>query len=81
MVEAAPSLAPSRAQRLAQRMQLATRVEAMRRAREEVKAQIRRDGRIKVCQVPSRDITEMAEAYILDHRELIGEGQGRAVAR
>ena len=46
-------------------MRIAVRVEAVRRAREEVKAQIRREGRVKLCSVPSREITAMAEATIL----------------
>ena len=75
MVEAISSLA--RSQRQAQRLLLATKVEAMRRAREEVKAQIRREGRIKLCSVPPREITSMAEAYILAHRELIVEARAR----
>jgi hypothetical protein len=77
MVEAVSSLTPSRAQRQAQRMHHAVRVEAMRRAREEVKAAIRREGRIKLCSVPSREITAMAEDYIRDHREIIAEARAR----
>jgi hypothetical protein len=81
MVEAIPSLTPSRAQRQAQqqadRARRAVRIEALRRAREEVKAQIRREGRIKVCSVPSHEITAMAEAYVLAHRELIAEARAR----
>ena len=77
MVEAISSLTPSRAQRQAERMRLAVRVEAMRWAREEVKAQIRREGRIKLCSVPPREITAMAEAYVLAHRELIAEARAR----
>jgi hypothetical protein len=67
MVEAVSSLARSQrqAQRQAERMRLAVRVEAMRRAREEVKAQIRREGRVKLSQVPSREITAMAEALVI----------------
>jgi hypothetical protein len=42
-----------------------------------VKAQIRREGRIKLCSVPSREITAMAEAYVLAHRELIAEARAR----
>ena len=67
----------TRADRVAERMRMAVRVEAMRRAREEVKAQIRREGRIKLCSVPSREITAMAEAYVLAHRELIAEARAR----
>jgi hypothetical protein len=67
----------TRADRVAERMRMAVRVEAMRRAREEVKAQIRREDRIKLCSVPSREITAMAEAYVLAHRELIAEARAR----
>ena len=56
---------------------MAVRVEAMRRAREEVKAQNRREGRIKLCSVPAREITAMAEAYVLAHREIIAEARAR----
>ena len=51
MVEANPSLARSQrqAQRQPERMRLAVRVEAQRRAREEVKAKIRREGRVKLA--------------------------------
>ena len=62
MVEANPSLAPSRAQRQAERMRIAVRVEAQRRAREEVKAQIRSERRVKLASVPPHEITAMAEA-------------------
>jgi hypothetical protein len=58
-------------------MRMAVRVEAMRRAREEVKAQIRREGRIKRSQVPAREITAVAEAYVLAHRELIAEARAK----
>ena len=63
--------------RAAERMRMATRVEALRRAREEVKAQIRREGRIRLSQVPPREITAMAEAYVLAHREIIVEARAR----
>ena len=46
-------------------MRIAVRVEAQRRAREEVKAQIRREGRVKLSEVPSREITMMAEAAVI----------------
>jgi hypothetical protein len=42
-----------------------------------VKAQIRGEGRIKLCSVPVREITAMAEAYVLAHRELIAEARAR----
>ena len=67
MVEANPSLTRSQrqAQRQAERMRIAVRVEAQRRAREEVKARLRREGRVKLCDVPARDITAMAEALVI----------------
>jgi hypothetical protein len=58
-------------------MLMAVRVEAMRRARAEVKAAIQREGRIKLSQVPPREITAQAEAYVLSHRELIAEARAR----
>jgi hypothetical protein len=71
MVEANPSLARSQrqAQRQAERMRIAVRVEAQRRAREEVKAKIRREGRVKLASVPSREITAQAEARLLEDVE------------
>jgi hypothetical protein len=76
MVEATSGL--TQAQRQAQRMQLATRVEALRRARAEVKAAIQREGRIKLSAVPAREITAQAEAYILAHREIVVEARAKA---
>jgi hypothetical protein len=68
--------APSHAQRrAAERMHMAVRVEALRRARAEVKAQIQREGRMRLSDVAPRDITEMAEAYVLSHREIIAEAK------
>jgi hypothetical protein len=49
----------------------------MRRARAEVKAAIQREGRIKLSAVPAREITAMAEAYVLAHREVIAEARAR----
>jgi hypothetical protein len=76
MVEANPSLAPSRAQRQAERMRIAVRVKAQRRAREEVKAQIRSEGRVKLASVPPREITAMAEARPRPS-EIIAEARAR----
>ena len=77
--------APNHAQPQAERMRIAVRVEAQRRAREEVKAQIRRGGRVKLSEVPAREITAMAEARLIEdveyekaHRR--GEGRRRAMA-
>ena len=50
-------------------MRMAVRVEAQRRAREEVKAKIRREGRVKLASVPSREITAQAEARLLEDVE------------
>ena len=75
MVEAISSLA--RSQRQAESLQRATKVEAMRRAGAEVKAQIRAEGRVKLAQVPARELTALAEAYVLSHRELIAEARAR----
>ena len=73
MVEFTRSL--TQAQRQAQRLLLATRVEALRRARAEVKAAIQREGRIKLSAVPAREITALAEAYVLAHRRVIVEAR------
>ncbi len=44
-----------------------------------MKAQIRREGRVKLSEVPAREITAMAEARLLDDVEyrakLIGEAK------
>ena len=61
--------APNHAQPQAERMRIAVRVEAQRRAREEVKAQIRRGGRVKLSEVPAREITAMAEARLIEDVE------------
>ena len=61
MVEAISSLAPSRAQRKAERKRLAVRVLCQRRAQEEVKARLRREGQVKPSTVPHREIVAMAE--------------------
>jgi hypothetical protein len=68
MVEAISTLARSQrqAQRQAERMRIATRVEALRRARAEVKAAIQREGRIKLSSLPARDITAMAETRLVE---------------
>jgi hypothetical protein len=74
MVEATPSLqqapAPNHAQRqVAERMHLAVRVLCQRRAQEEVKARLRREGRVKLCTVPHREIVAMAEAAVMADAE------------
>ena len=42
-----------------------------------MKAAIQREGRIKLSAVPAREITAMAEAYVLSHREIIVEVRAR----
>jgi hypothetical protein len=67
MVEANPSLA--RSQRLAQRQLQAVRVLCERRAQEEVKDQIRRQGKIKLSKVPRREIIAEAKARLFEDAE------------
>ena len=64
MVEAIHSL--TQAQRVAQRQVIAVRVLCERRAQEEAKDEIRRQGKIKLSKVPRREIIAMARAAILD---------------
>jgi hypothetical protein len=63
MVEANLSLA--RSQRLAQRQHQAVRVLCERRAQEEVKDRLRREGR-KLSKVPHREIIAMAKARLFE---------------
>ena len=63
MVEANPSLA--RSQRLAQRQAQAVRVLCERRAQEEIKDRLRREGK-KLSKVPRRDIIVMARTRLVD---------------
>lgn len=62
MVEAISSL--TQAQRQAQRQAIAVRVLCERRAQEEIKDQIRREGRVKLRSVPRREIIAMARAKV-----------------
>ena len=62
MVEANPSLA--QAQRLAQRQVIAVRVLCERRAQEEIKDRLRREGKVKLSRVPRREIIAMAKARL-----------------
>ena len=62
MVEAIHSL--TQTQRLAQRQAIAVRVLCERRAQEEIKDQIRREGRVKLRSVPRREIIAMARAKV-----------------
>jgi hypothetical protein len=66
MVEANPSLArsPRQAQRQTERMRIAVRVEAQRRAKEEVKARLRREGRVKLSECHRATI---ARSYNVSH--------------
>ena len=70
---------PNKAQRrAAERMRIAVRVEAMRQARTEVKAAIQREGRIKLSAVPAREITAMAEAYVLAQSRADRRSEGQS---
>lgn len=60
MVEATPSL--TQAQRQAMRQAIAVRVLCEQRAREEIKDQIRREGRVKLRSVPRHEIIAIARA-------------------
>jgi hypothetical protein len=66
MVEATPSL--TQAQRLAQRQLQAVRVLCERRAQEEIKDQLRREGK-KLSKVPRREIIAMAKARLFEDAE------------
>ena len=67
MVEATPSL--TQAQRLAQRQTIAVQVLCERRACEEIKDQIRRQGKVKLRSVPHREIIAMARARLFEDAE------------
>ena len=64
MVETIHSVA--QAQRLAQRQTIAVRVLCERRAQEEIKDQIRRQGKIKLSNVPRHHIQRLARAALED---------------
>jgi hypothetical protein len=68
MVEAISSLAPSRAQRQAQRQARAIIAMALFEAQREIKARLRNERR-KLSQVPRRDIEAMARAMVMDDAE------------
>lgn len=42
---------------------------ALYEARKEIKRNIQREGRIKLCKVPARDITAMAKAMVIERRD------------
>ena len=67
MVEANPSL--TQARRLAQRQAQAARVLCERRAQEEIKDQIRRQGKIKLSKVPRHEIIAEARARLFEDVE------------
>jgi hypothetical protein len=69
MVEAISSLAPSRAQRQAQRMRQAIATLAMLAAKRELKEAIRREGKRKLNSVPAREIEAMARAALMEDGE------------
>jgi hypothetical protein len=57
-----------------QRRAMAVRVEALRRAKAEIKRQLAARG-VKSQRLPMREIVAMAEAYILAHREIIADAR------
>jgi hypothetical protein len=67
MVEAISSL--TQAERVAQRQAIAVRVLCERRAQEEIKDQIRRQGKIKLSKVPRREIIAEAKARLFEDVE------------
>jgi hypothetical protein len=74
MVEANPSL--TQAQRQAQRQAIAVQVLCERRAREEIKDRIGRQGKVKLSRVPHRQIVAMARARLFED----GEYRARLIA-
>ena len=42
---------------------------AMFEARKEIKRNIQREGKVKLCRVPARDITAMAKAMVMERRD------------
>ena len=68
--------APNHAQRLAQRQAIAVRVLCERRAQEEIKDQIRRQGKIKLSKVPRHHIERLARDRLFED----GEYRARLIA-
>lgn len=52
------------------RQQSAAIILAQQAARNAVKRQLQRQGRVKLSMIPSGEITRLAEAYLAEHREL-----------
>jgi hypothetical protein len=59
---------------LAQHLAGATMTEAMRKARQAVKAELHKQA-IRLCEVEARDITSWAQVYLDDHPELVAEAK------
>ena len=76
MVEADHIVPQTSAPNQAQRQWIAVQVLCERRAREEIKDQIRRQGKVKLSRVPHREITAMARARLFED----GEYRARLVA-
>jgi hypothetical protein len=55
------------------RRQSATVILAQLAARNAVKRQIQRQGRVKLSMVPYGEITRLAERYLAEHRELLAQ--------
>jgi hypothetical protein len=58
---------------LSPRQQSATIILARQAARNAVKRQIQKQGRVKLSMVPYAEITRLAEAYLAEHRELLAQ--------
>jgi hypothetical protein len=55
---------------------------ALREARKEIKRNIQREGRVKLCRVPVRDITAMAKAMVMERRdEFIAKAKASSVVQ
>lgn len=52
-------------------------IEAKRLARADVKAQLRKEGRVKVQLLPAKTITLLAKQWLQDHPQLIEEARER----
>jgi hypothetical protein len=75
MIETIPSLQQSQRQaQLHARLARAAITLAQHKAKAEVKLALRRAGK-KLAQVPTRELTRMAQAYLASHPELIDEAR------
>jgi hypothetical protein len=63
------------------RQQSATVILARQAARNAVKRQIKRQGRVKLSMVPYGEITRLAEAYLREHRELYAQAAASPIVQ